>query len=301
MATNQTGNTQGIYRGSLLSKFNISLLLLYLFVIIATVPIIYTVTKNQTESAAEKELSILVDFVKSLRTYIAEDVRPTLLEKNIILAPAVSSTVATGRVAGRFLEKQEGYYIKIASDNPLNSANTAIGLEETLLQRFRDDKDLKEITEKGVINGKDYLVSSRPSVSKAGCMKCHNTPQTVPPEIVNAYGYRSGYNYKMGEVVGLSVVGVPLSDVNEITLKRSLYIIGFVTILFFIVFVIINLQVRKNIISPILDITRKAESISRGNIEERIEINRNDEIGNLSRSFELMRRSIVSMIDKIKK
>lgn len=105
----------------------------------------------------------------------------------------------------------------------------------------------------------------------------------------------------MGEVVGLSVVGVPLSDVNEITLKRSLYIIGFVTILFFIVFVIINLQVRKNIISPILDITRKAESISRGNMEERIEINRNDEIGNLSRSFELMRRSIVSMIDKIKK
>lgn len=300
MATEQQ-TTNGAYKGSLLSKFNVTLFKLYIVVIVATIPIIYTVTKNQTETASAKELSILVDFVKSLLTYIAEDVRPTLLENDIILPPAVSSTVATGRVSKRFLEKQKGYNIKIASDNPLNYLNKANSFEQSLLERFRQNSDLGDITETGVIDGKKYLVSSRPSKSKEGCLRCHSTPQQAPPEIVNTYGYSGGYNYKVGEIVGLSVVGVPLSNVSEITMRRSIYIIGFLTVLFTIVFVIINMLVRKNIISPIVDITSKAESISRGNIEERIEINRNDEIGNLSRSFELMRRSIVSMIDKMKK
>ena len=119
--------------------------------------------------------------VKSLRKYVAVNVRPTLLEKGIFHPPAVSSTVATGLVARNFVNAQPDYYIKVASDNPLNQSNKPEPLEQSLLQRFRDQPGLDDLTEVGMIGNKQFLVSAKPSHAKAGCMVCHGELAKAKP------------------------------------------------------------------------------------------------------------------------
>ncbi len=286
-------------RKSLLTKFNILLVLFYIGSLAATAPLVYYVTRAQTYESANKELSLLVDMVKSLRKYVAEDVRPPLLEQGIYHPPAVSSTVATGRVALRFLQAQPEYYIKVASDNPLNPKNAPVPFENTLLEIFRNNPGKEELIETGEINGKRFLVSSRPSRSKASCMVCHGDPAAAPESIREQYGTDSGFNYPAaGEVVGASVVGVPIGNIDAIALQRSLVVIGIITGLFTVFFLAANWMMRRSVIGPVVEITKVAREVSKGDLNTKVEMVRNDEIGDLAHSFELMRRSLVAMLKR---
>ncbi len=287
------------YNKRLLKRFNLALGTIYLITSLFTVGGVYWWVRAETYSTAETQLSLLVDMVKSLRKYVAEDLRPAMLEKQIFHPPAVSSTVATSRVASRFLAKQPGYYIKVASDNPLNNANRASRFESELLGRYRRNKGMEELVEIGEINGKHYLVSARPSKSKKGCLVCHGEPEAAPNVIRAAYGSTSGYHYVTGNVVGVSVVGVPIADINAVAAERSLIGIGLVTALFAGILIIINLLVRRNILQPIMQITEHAHAVSHGDLKRPLTVDRYDEIGALANSFELMRRSVLAMLKQV--
>lgn len=89
---------------SLLWRFRQILISLYLLTLFIMLPVIGVWTNKEVHATANKELGLMVDMVKSLRTFIAEDVRPPLLEKQIFHPPAVSSTVATKKVSGHFFK-----------------------------------------------------------------------------------------------------------------------------------------------------------------------------------------------------
>ena len=95
---------------------------------------------------------------------------------------------------------------------------------------------MKELIFEGVIYDRKYLVSSRPSISRESCLICHGNPADAPKEITDRYGTGSGFNYNVGEVVGASVVGVPINNVNRIVLVRSLIALGIFSGLFWVIF-----------------------------------------------------------------
>lgn len=286
---------------SVLKRFNWILIIIYLVTVAASVPLVYLVTRQQAMTAAEAQLSLLVDMVTAVRKYVSDDLRPTLLQKQVMHPPAVSSTVATAVVARYFAEKQPGYYIKIASDNPLNPKNKAQPFEQSLLERFRGDKELKAVVEAGHMNGQSYLVSARPSKSTAECLLCHGDPAAVPVEITSVYpASGSGYQYRSGTVVGVTMVGVPIGNINAIAIERAGIVIGILTVIFGLLMVAINITVRRHIITPILQITESAKAVSLGDLERKISLDRKDEIGELARSFELMRRSLVTVLRRMK-
>ncbi len=106
----------------------------------------------------------------------------------------------------------------------------------------------------------------------------------------------------MGEVVGVSLVGVPLEDVQDLTIERSMLVIGAITAIFTLLFVIVNLLVRRLILVPVLEISEVAKAVSKGDIHREIHsIERNDEIAELANSFELMRRSLLTAMKRIKR
>lgn len=288
-------------RRSVLTRFRSTLLICYILSLVISIVAISSWSRYEVYSAANKELNLLVDMVNSIRTYIAEDVRPQMLAQNIFHPPAVSSTVATKYVANHFLEVQPNYYIKTASDNPLNPQNLPEPLEQKLLDRFRIERNLDSLTEEGRIRGKTFLVSSRPSVSKESCLRCHASPQSAPALIRQQYGTESGYDYTTDQVVGVSVVGVPISNIYSLILRRSLVAITALTLLFSIVFIIVSQQVQRFILRPIIYITQIAREISSGNLEQEIVVQQHDEIGELANAFELMRRSLLMATRRLRK
>ncbi len=289
-------------RGSLAKRFNRSLIVVYVFTILITTPIVYFVTKQQVYAQAEQDLVLLVDVVKSIQNFVAKDLRPHFMKEQIYYSPSFSGIVATARIAQHLKQKQPQYYISNVSDNPLNQNSKAQGLEQDLLDQFRRNRDKKILNTQGEINGQTYLVSSAPKVSKKGCLRCHGAPELAPEDVTATFGTKSGYGYRIGEVVGVSVVGVPLGDVQSLAIKHSLIVISGITLLFSILFIVVNLLVRRLILEPITEITTVAKAVSHGDIGRRVDVqDRKDEIADLANAFELMRRSLVSAMKRMKR
>ncbi|MCK5902713.1 MAG: DUF3365 domain-containing protein [Cocleimonas sp.] len=280
-------------------QFNIVLISLYLLSLVTLLPLVYYLSSQEVYSNANKELSLLVDMVSSMRKTVSKNIRPELLRQEIFHpAPALSSTVFTRHTAEYFKKLQPSYYIKVASDNPLNLKNSPLPLEQAILDHFRNNRDQKKLIREGIINGKNFLMSAAPSVSKANCNICHSTPEAAPPQIVQKYGRKHGYGYKIGTVVGASFVGVPIDDIANLAFKRGLTITAVLTLLFTSVLIIINLLVKRKILNPLEEISRSTKALSQGDMSHPIEVKSNDELGELGHSIELLRRSLEKMMKR---
>jgi HAMP domain-containing protein len=277
---------------SISSTFQRALFLIYLVSTLVAVPIVYLLTKEEIYSQANKELKLLVDVVNSARAIVRERTRPHFLPKKEFFPPVVSSTVMAKELATHFKKLQPDYLIRMVSDNPLNQDNLPVGFETKVLRTLRYGSNKEKIELTGDINGRTYLISATATKVKGSCLLCHGNPQNAPTEITDQYGTTSGFGWKTGAIIGTSLVGVPVTDLNWSAFKRSSIIIGIITALFAIVMIVLNRVVKRKIIEPILKITDASKEISLGRSNRAISTDRNDEIGALARSFELMRRSI---------
>jgi HAMP domain-containing protein len=295
-------NEENQERKSLAKRFNVYLLSMYIITILVTTPITYFITKQQVYGLAKEDLSLMVDVMQSIRDYVAKDLRPHFMKNEIYYSPSISGIVAISRVAKHLKGRKPKYYISNVSDNPLNPDNQVKGFESDLLTEFRQNRENKTINTEGVINGQNYLVRSAPMVSKDGCLRCHGDPDMAPEDIQANFSPESGFGYVNGEVVGVSVVGVPLKDVQSLTIVRSLMMIGAITLLFSILFFMINKLVKRLVLDPISEITTVAVAVSHGDISREVVVkDRTDEISNLANSFELMRRSLVAAMKRMKR
>lgn len=285
--------------GSISTAFNRGLLLIYLVSVLLAVPTIYLLTKNELFFQANKELKLMVDVVRSARGIVRERTRPHFLPKGEFFPPVVSSTVMAKELATQLKALQPNYLIRIVSDNPLNQENYPVGFELNVLRQLRYRDNDEGITMTGFLQGRKYLISAAAAKVKDGCLICHGTPKTAPKEIVEKYGATSGYGWQSGEVIGASLVGVPVADLNSKLIKRFSIVVGTITLLFTIVFMVLNKVVKNKIIQPIQKVTEAATDVSHGRSNRTFYSERNDEIGALIRSFELMRRSVVIASKKI--
>jgi methyl-accepting chemotaxis protein len=253
------------------------------------------VTKNELYLQANKELKLMVDVVRSARGIVRERTRPHFLSKGEFFPPVVSSTVMAKELATQLKALQPNYLIRIVSDNPLNHENYPGELEINILKQLRhsyNGDNSEGVIMSGILRGRKYLISAAAAKVKDGCLICHGSPKTAPKEIVELYGTTSGYGWQSGEVIGASLVGVPVADLNSALIKRFGIIVGSITLLFTIVLMVLNKVVKNKIILPIQEVTETATHVSHGRSNRPFYSERNDEIGALIRSFELMRRSV---------
>jgi HAMP domain-containing protein len=79
-------------------------------------------------------------------------------------------------------------------------------------------------------------------------------------------------------------------------------LIGGITLLSAFLFVLLNLLVRRLILLPMVEITEVAKAVSNGDMSREIETgDRNDGIAELANAFELMRRSLLTAMKRIKR
>jgi HAMP domain-containing protein len=227
--------------------------------------------------------------------------RPWFIKNEQFHSAGFSGIVAVSRVAQHFKEFQGKYAIRNVSDNPLNPANSPEPFENDLLQSFRGDPGLAALQTEGDLGGQRMLVASAPIVSQPGCLQCHGDPDKVHAEITAQYGKTSGYHYKDKDIVGLELVAVPIADVNALATERTLVAVGLLTLLFGLIFATITVLVRRNLIAPVLEITAAAHAVVNGDLDRTVDIQRNDEIGDLARSVELLRRSFAQVMKRFNK
>jgi HAMP domain-containing protein len=277
---------------SISTTFNRGLISIYLVSLSLAIPGIYVLTKNELYSQANKELKLMVDVVRSVRGIVRERTRPHFLPKGEFFPPVVSSTVMAKELSTQLKILQPNYLIRMVSDNPLNQENYPGDVELNILRNLRYGHADDGILMTGTLQGREYLISAAAAKVKDGCLICHGSPKTAPKAIVEKYGTTSGYGWESGEIIGASLVGVPLDHFNSVLIKRFSIVIGTITLVFAIILLALNRMVKQKIIQPIQQITETAADVSHGRSNQPFYSERDDEIGALIRSFELMRRSV---------
>ncbi len=169
--------------------------------------------KQAFQAEARHRVEVVNQLGKAVRTYCKETLRPAVQARtNELILEAMSSTFVTRGVFQAFNRNMPEYQYRQAVLNPLNPQNKADEFERRLIEQFRGDPRLGELSGYRQHRGRQSYYVARPIVVEKRCLQCHRSPQTAPAELVRRYGTKSGYGWKEGEVAGALLVYAPTED-----------------------------------------------------------------------------------------
>ena len=100
--------------------------------------------------------------------------------------------------------------------------------------------------------------------------------------------------------LGYIRVGMKQSYIDEAVSEINFLIITIIGIIT-LVGIIVVLLLAHRIVSPIIYLTAKANDISQGKLDEKVQVKTNDEIHHLGEALERLRESVIIALDRLKK
>ncbi|GAB4377757.1 MAG: DUF3365 domain-containing protein [Elainellaceae cyanobacterium] len=232
----------------------------------------------------------------SVRDYTSNQINPELsdqLEEEFLpqTVPAYSAREVFEDL--RSNAEYRDFFYKEATLNPTNLRDKADGFETQLVERFRQDANIKELSGfRDVPSGEVFYIARPLAIAEESCLQCHSTPDVAPRSMIERYGTGGGFGWQLNEIVGARIISVPASRVITKANRSSLIILGIVTAIFVAVIMAVNVMLNRQVIRPLKRMTRVAEEVSTGHTSVEFEPISNDEIGNLARAFKRMQLSL---------
>jgi len=238
--------------------------------------------------------SVRDNFLKSQRPLIAD-----LVEEDRFYPEIMSGFSITRGVWEVFQKSFPSYKFKPATLNPLHQPDLADGEEKKLIAAFEADKSIKNTEGLMDKDGKQYYYFAKPVVVKEKCLRCHNTPEEAPKDIIEIYGSENGFNWKKGQVIATAIVYIPMDDAMAAAKKTasSLFALGSAGI---VLLMGVNwLFLSSSVVVPLARLKEKTTQISLGKgLDKEIGVNSNDEIGDLAKSIDRLRISTAKLLKR---
>jgi len=109
-------------------------------------------------------------------------------------------------------EKYPEYSYKEAALNPTNPRDRSTDWEADIINQFRNNADQKDDAgSRDTPNGQAMWYARPIKINNESCLKCHNTPNDAPPEMLKQYGLANGFGWKLNEIIGAQIVSVPVA------------------------------------------------------------------------------------------
>jgi HAMP domain-containing protein len=288
-------------------KFNLLLLAVFLSAVLLSGIAFSTILNRDAEGEVTAKAAVLLKTMLAVRDYTSTQVNPELaarLETDSEFLPQTVPGYSAREVFENLRKNPEysDFFYKEAAPNPTNLRDKADPFETELVDRFRSNDKLREITGYRTSPAGDLYYIARPlAVSKESCLRCHSTPEAAPKSQLATYGNTSGFGWKLNEIVAAQIISVPASGVIN-TARQSFFVfMGIVAVAFALVILVINLLLRRAVIRPLNRMANVANQISMGNMNAEFEPGSSDEIGKLAIAFNRMKTSLamaMNMLDK---
>lgn len=251
----------------------------------------YLSLKDSASKSVYKDTEIYIAAAEATRTYIKDVVRPRIIElfpHNTFFPEAMSTSFVGREIMNRIQDRFPEFRYKRAAKNPRNPVNQADRFELDMLQWFADHPDRNEWS--GVIknSGISHYTRLKAIYAETECLSCHGNVQDAPKGLIDIYGSDSGYNFRVGDVVGADSIYIPV-DVTFLRIKEkalSVFIIGVCSLLF--LFGLFYLLFNRTVVSQLEGLLATFKSIS-GNdarFPENTSFESADEIEQLKNAFE---------------
>ncbi|MBT3203568.1 MAG: DUF3365 domain-containing protein [Gammaproteobacteria bacterium] len=289
---------------NLITKFN--LILFFTFTISFTIGGYYSyqLTEDNALQQVTDQAELIMQEALAIRSYTVNEIRPLLNKNNDGLfhpqtVPAYSATQTSNLVR----KTRPEYIYKEAVFNPTNPRNNATVREEKIINKFKaDPKLVKQVGSYTLRGKKSHYIAYPIKITNPKCLGCHSSSENAPKAMLAIYGDKGGFGWKLNEIVGTQIVVVPYKLPAKLARKTFYSFLVALALLFMTLFIVINIMIRILVLKPITVMTQLADNLSKGNITgSELEILGEDEISDLSRSFNRMRRSVIKIIQILRK
>ena len=284
-------------------KFNFVLLFVFALGLAVSGYISYDLLHRNARDEVLRNAGVMMEAALSMRQYTVSQVRDKLAQKEDEFLPQSVPAFAATEIMNQLRKKYPDYAYKEAALNPTNPRDRAVDWETDIVNEFRHNSGRTEIS--GMRNtptGMSLFLARPFQIKDPACLSCHTTPEMAPASMVKLYGPNNGFGWKLNEVIGAQVVSVPMSLPIQNANRAFYTFIASLAGVFAVLFVILNLMLSALIVRPITRMSDAAERISTGSTDiPELEESGRDEVADLARSFNRMRRSLekaISLIDQ---
>lgn len=277
-------------------KFTVLLTLILLAGLTLSGLVLSNVLRNSARNSVASTAQVLMETMGSVREYTNTQITPELRDK--IETEFLPQTIPafSAREVFEILRQDPDYrdfFYKEPTLNPTNLRDKADAFETDLVERFKREPDLKEISGYRSVGGENLFYIARPLVIKEQqCLQCHSTPDVAPKSLIERYGTGGGFGWKLNDTIGARMISVPASQVINKANQLSLVVLGITSTIFLGVIALVNIMLNRQVIRPLKKMTRVAEEVSTGHTNVEFDQLSNDEIGNLAKAFRRMQLSL---------
>lgn len=180
--------------------------------------------RRHAEEMTATKAEVALRFALAIREYFSESVRPEMEQRvgpGEFVPEAMSTSFAARQIVDKVRERFPDYLLRFPSENPRNSINTAGEQEVELLEYFRENPEVDEWSGRLKIDGFDYVARASAMRLDASCVRCHGDPDDAPQALLDRYGTMGGFGYKVGDLAGMDMVGIPMDHVDALLVSHA--------------------------------------------------------------------------------
>jgi protein-histidine pros-kinase len=281
------------------AKFNLVMLIAFLAGLGLAGGMFYTLVNRNALSQVLTEAEILDAQASALSQYTEDEIVPLLVSQfSRRFLPQSVPAWATQTNFRRLQQELPDYSFRAVVVNPTNPADTPSDWQANIIEALQRQPGLKQlITERDTPTGRILSLSHPIIITNPACLQCHSIPANAPATMIDLYGPKNGFGWKMNEVIGAQIVSVPMSVPFERANQAFVSVMAGLATVFVVMMVLLNLLLHFVIIKPVRDISARATEVSLGNMDApELVIRGKDEIASLAESFNRMRRSLANAL-----
>jgi HAMP domain-containing protein len=206
--------------------------------------------------------------------------------------PAFSATEVFDNLRRKNLEYKNFLY-REAALNPTNQRDKADAFETKILNQFRLNSSLKELSGyRNFDEGKVFYIARPLAVTEQSCLRCHSTPEQAPKSQLITYGTKNGFGWKLNEIVATQIIFVPSEDVFNYAFQDFVMVIALFVCTCVLMILLINFLLKKVVLKRIKKISFTAQAVSKGDMDANFDDNYSDEIGELAVALKRIKSSL---------
>jgi len=254
----------------------------------------WVIWRNMDIWATERfraEMATVAGYTQEVRLHLA--VVNSCLEQDRAVLDTLSVPVAAAWNTVRHYAESQGYEFRVAALAPRNPERTPDAFERKALEVLSRDPKRTEFAAREERGDEEVMRFAVPVRIESDCLPCHGGPEGD----ADSFGYpREGL--KLGDLRGVFVISAPLASLREAQqgMRRTFVVTGMGAILMaaFAVFLTIHRFTR-----PLDTLAQAALRLGEGELDQRVRIHTNDEVGLLATAFNRMAQSLQGYQDTL--
>jgi HAMP domain-containing protein len=279
---------------SLLLRVNLALVVVFAVGATFTGLVCRTLLQRNAEHEIRAEAQLMMDSARAARDYTAEQVAPLLQGQmqSRFLPQSVPFYAATEHFLRLHAERPE-YSYQEATLNPTNLRDRATDWQVDIIQRFREDDKVHDLSGERDTPMGPTLYLARPIRAAGECLSCHGTATTAPATVIARYGSSNGFGWQAGDVIGAQVVSVPVASAEARAGHAFRAFLASLVTVFVALLLVVNVVLYLLVVRPVRRMAQIADHLSVGDTDApEFPVSGGAEIAALGRAFNRMRKSL---------